>query len=324
MQRSGGVTASAVLVFIGSGLTLIAAAFSSLALLALRNAPEQPAFVRYSVIGVGVFEAAFAIWGILSGIGLLRLREWARISLLVFSGLALFCTAPALVIVPLMPIPQSSDLPANFPIAMKLILEIVYAIPAAIGGWWLYYFNTRSVRDQFRGEAANATGAETGGAPARPLSITIIGWIMLIGGGISLPLSFLRFPVLFGGFVLAGWSSFLYLFGWCAFQVVAGAGLLKLKRWAWMLAVCGLSFGLANALISVLIPGWQARFDEAMSLVRNRMGMPDAQPPLPIHFFFWFGLAFGLLYVGVQLWFVAIHKKDFFPASESPARSSEV
>jgi len=276
------------------------------------------------VIGVGVFEAAFAIWGILSGIGLLRLREWARISLLVFSGFVLSCTVPALVMVPLMPVPQSSNLPANFSILMKLILEIVYAIPAAIGGWWLYFFNKRSVKDQFRGEAANATGAEAVGAPARPLSITIIGWIMLITGGICLPFSFLRFPVFFFGFVLIGWQTLFYFPVWCVVQIAAGAGLLKLKRWAWALAICLLSFAAANALVSLLMPGSRGRFEQAMSLIQSRMGLPQVPLPVTATLPFWIGLLFGLLFVGVQLWFIVARKDAFVAAQESPAQSAGV
>ena len=238
--------------------------------------------------------------------------------MLVFSGILLFFTLPALLVIPLMPLPAPQGMPANFALFVKLFLVIFYAIPAAIGGWWLYFFNKRSVKDQFRNGATSAV--EMTGAPARPLSITIVGWVLLVSGTIGLPFSFLRFPVLFGAFVLAGWHSFLYLLGWCAFQIVAGAGLLKLRRWAWILTVCGLSFGVANALISVLIPGRQARFDEALSLVRIRMGLPEVQLAVPVNFYIWSGLVFGVLFVGVQLWFIVTRKKAFFAAHESPAQ----
>ena len=318
MERSGGVTASAILVFIGSGLTLLFAVFSVLAFFVVRDIPAQPPFVRYVMAGIGILEVAFAVWGILSGIGLLRLRRWARISMLVFSGILLFFTLPVLLIVPWMHLPAPEGTPGNFALFMKVFLVVCYGIPAAIGGWWLYFFNRRSVKDQFRGSVA---AAETSAASARPLSITIIGWILVVGALFVAPFMFLHFPIFFFGYLFDGVLAHVVGFGWCVVQVVAGVGLLRLKPWGRTLAICALLFGMLSGLASLFVPGSHARLQQATALVLDRLGVPHPpgaiQEPVP----YWAGLVVGFVIVAVQLWFIVTRKKAFLSGNETPTQS---
>jgi hypothetical protein len=57
-----------------------------------------PPGFRYAAIFVVLAAVLFAVWGIASGIGLLEGREWARISMIVFSVLLLAIAVPGLLI----------------------------------------------------------------------------------------------------------------------------------------------------------------------------------------------------------------------------------
>jgi hypothetical protein len=73
---------------------------------------------------------------------------------------------------------------------------------------------------------------------ARPLSITIIGWYLIIGSAfavLSLVLTNalfarLKLPFFFLGVFLFGPGAYLLLMVWMAVQAGAAVGLLKLKR----------------------------------------------------------------------------------------------
>lgn len=325
MNRSVGVTVSAVVVFIGSALTLLMGAGSVLALVVLHNMPPQPVFVRYSIIGVATIEVAFAIWGILSGIGLLRLREWARISMVVFGVLLLLFGLPGLVFIPLLPLGPQGNVPENFVLMIKLGMGAFYGVLAALGGWWLYFFNQRMVKDQFRTAPPGAPGSAT--PRARPLSISIIGWFLTISAVAVLPVLLLRFPLFFFGFLFTGARAQLVMLAWCGLQFAAGVGLLRLRPWGRTLALCTLSLGMLNGLISMLIPGSQARLQQAMTLTMQRMNMPWLPEQGPMAFqtwsaSFWFGLFFGMVFVAVQLWFVARNKQAFYARGDSPGAAS--
>lgn len=205
MNRSTGVTVSAVLVFIGSGLTVVFGGLFGFVTLLVPKGPAQPPFVRYVLAFSIVMYAAFGIWGIASGIGLLRLRQWARISVLVFSGILLFFTVPMLIMLPFLPMPRLEG-SGNIVLAIKLGMSFFYGTIAAIGGGWLYFFNRRSVKEQFRRqpEAVLLTSAEAiipASSPSRrPLSIGIIGWILAVGSCFALPIGIVSPPHVYSGF----------------------------------------------------------------------------------------------------------------------------
>ena len=320
MNRSTGVTVSAVVVFIGSAFTLLSGAFSMLAFVAVRNITAQPAFVRYFMVGMAMLEVAFAIWGILSGIGLLLLREWARISMVVFAVLLLLFTLPGLLFIPLLPLGPPGNVPENFVLLIKFGMGIFYGLLAALGGWWVYFFNKRSVKDQFRGVPQGAPALLP--PRARPLSISIIGWILTISAFFVLPTLLLRLPLFFFGTLFTGRPAQLIMLAWCGLQFAAGVGLLRLRPWGRTLALCALSLGMLNGLVTMLIPGSLARFLQAMALMRERLHMP--QPGVEEGMLLqswsalmWFGLVLGILFVGVQLWFVVRNKQAFYARRDS-------
>jgi hypothetical protein len=94
MNRPTGVTVIAVLCFIGAcGLTLLACLFLIGGGLAARFMPPDAGIaggVAAAVGGIGaIFFLCFAALYVAVGVGLLKLKEWARITAIVLAGLSL-------------------------------------------------------------------------------------------------------------------------------------------------------------------------------------------------------------------------------------------
>jgi len=317
MKRSTGVTVSAVFVFIGSGLTIAFGLLTIAVAVFVPKQPQQPPFLRYILLfSVGMY-LTFGIWGVASGVGLLRLRQWARISVLVFSGILLVFTVPALLIVPFIPMQPTAGLPDDFGLFFKLGMSAIYGSIAAIGGGWLYFFNKRTVKNQFRTlpePGTSESGVSAANPSRRPLSITIIGCLLLIGPLFFVPAVLLHLPMLFFGQTLDGWRASLFALVWCVVQGAAGVGLLKLLPWARILAIGTFLFGILNCLTMVL-PGSMARLEQVNVAMQARMGLPAvAGPPAMLHMGMWMGAIFGVAGMAVQIWFVVTRKQAFLPA----------
>jgi hypothetical protein len=193
---------------------------------------------------------------------------------------------------------------------------------AAIGGWWLYFFNQRTVSDQFRhlSEPGMAISRVSPAHPSRrPLSITILGCLLLIGPVFLVPALLLHLPMLFLGQTLDGWRASLFMLTWCVVQGAAGVGLLKLRPWARILAIGTFLFGMLNCL-SMALPGSMSRLQEMNTAMQARMGLPAATgPPEIMHIGMWMGVVFGMALMAVQIWFVVTRKQAFSAIPETPA-----
>src|SRR5262245_25081289 len=94
MKRSGSVIASAVISIIGSLGTLVLGIGLVVSAIVARSSPQfreaagsTPIDLTIVLLVEGVVLLAFGVFGIVSAIGLLRLKNWARICFLVFAGL---------------------------------------------------------------------------------------------------------------------------------------------------------------------------------------------------------------------------------------------
>ena len=99
---------------------------------------------------------------------------------------------------------------------------------------------------------------------------------MLIGV-LSILMTFVfRAPVLMFGFLFSG--RLLVVAPLLAAQFAAGVGLLKMKLWGRTLAICVLFFGMLNIVITILVPGSQSRWDQAMQTIYSQWGFPSFVP----------------------------------------------
>jgi uncharacterized membrane protein YvlD (DUF360 family) len=327
MKRPAGVTISAVLVFIGSGVALLSAALMILAFAVMPAAESTPAFTRGAGLITSIFMLGFAAWGIVTGINLLHAREWSRISIIVFSGLLLVMGVPGLLMMLVMPLPTPPT-PAMPPGAamppmeqlmtgVRVGVAIFYALLALLGGWWIYFFNTRPIKEHFRGAGLGTTAStwapaalaptEVPGAPKRPVSITIIAYLALVGACMFPILNILHLPLTFLSFFFTGGKAALIISGYMSVQLLMAYGLLKLEKWGRSLAIYYFNFAIFNSIISVILPGAQARYEEATTAMQTSMGLS----PTPFHFPIWFSLVFSLPMIAIQLWFVVTSRQAF-------------
>jgi hypothetical protein len=338
MKRSTGITASAVLVFIGSGFTLLIAFMVALVFMLLQTSRAGHTLPK-SLGWFGVlFYGALSAWGIATGVALLRLREWGRISQLVFSAfLAVSGLVGAFVMLFIdFPTPRNDANPAlthQIVPFVKFGTVAFYAALGMLGVGWLYYFSQRSIRAQFGAPHdfvspppafAVPDGTPVGSfvvpppatTPSRPVSISIIAVFMLLGAAV-LPMNLLYgAPLLFFGFMISGWRAVLLAGSMSAVSLAAGIGLFKLKLWARTLAIGFAIFGLLNSLITVVIPGSQSRWDQAMQSILEKWAIPT-NTPMP-HFPLWLSLAPVIPVVLVELYFLITRKPAFLPRPDAP------
>ena len=94
-----------------------------------------------------VWILLFSGWGLATGIGLLRVWRWARISTLIFSGL--LAALGVLAVVALLRMP-AGDVSGWTLVMLRTISALTALIPTALGTWWLLFFNRKEVKAYFQ------------------------------------------------------------------------------------------------------------------------------------------------------------------------------
>jgi hypothetical protein len=295
IKRSGGVTAIAVFSLLGSLLMLLMAAFMALlpflsSKLASNDSPAPPGLAKTLLLMVALMYLALAIWGIATSFGLFRLRAWARISIMVFAVLLIISggfTALMALIVPSVT-PANPNLDPNAASAVGIFMFGFAAGIAGIGIWWLIYFTRARVKLQFMAvRTVAADGAAASLLPLapsppvrrkRPLSLTIIAW-MLLAGCLFLPFNIaLHYPAAFFLTVLTGWLAALYYLMFLPAHLFIGIGLLRFKPAARMVGIAYYIFLFLNMTVFYLFPGGQVRL---LGLMRGSMFIWTRARPWP-------------------------------------------
>ncbi len=362
MKRPVGVVVSAALLLLGSLFQVFMAFGMALsgALLPMQTAAGTlsgaspaapiPAWMPAYMYVLSGFCLALAAWGIITVIGLFRLRNWARYSVLVIGGgialIGLFSALITLLLVFIpIPLPPSSD-PSQDP-SIQMFMRIVFAVIAlgygvvgGIGVYWLVYFNRKKVRTVFAGaavEPAGATGAfaatpaELPGTPAalaaalpqpvrsrRPFLISLYAVLNLIGAASCLLMTVLPIPVVIFGVSLYGGQKTTLCLGLAAIQAAVGPGLWRLNEWARRLALAMTLLGAVQCGVYLVRPSLILRYTEE---INRTMGL--TQPPLPERFqTILMGGSFGFsVLVCLAVAFVLIHYRAAFklPVAAEPS-----
>jgi len=250
-KRSVGVTVTAVVSILGSALLLLFVLLLLPAALVRRPQPGISAYLGTILLIYGLLFSGLAAWGITTAVGLFRLRGWARWSTIVFSGLlAMVCASSALMMA-IIQLPTSQGTSPGLMAGFKVALACLYAVPALLGAFWLYYFHTAGVRAQF--------GAGTEGPGGRPLSMWVIGFLLIIGGLFCLGGVFFPFPAMVFGLLLRGWTARLLFLVFAAIECWLGVELLRLRPLSRVLAIGFFGCCVASVLVSVFRPGFSER-----------------------------------------------------------------
>ena len=176
--------------------------------------------------------------GTSTGIAIFLRRRWARISILVFAGLlAVTYTGAMLFILSV----QLLAVVQNRPSEMAGWVVVGFTgVLAAMGVWWLGLFNRSSSKAYFDSQAPLHERA-------RPLSISVTAWCLLIGAAFMITSAVLRSPAMLFGFILTGWVALVVYGALAAVQMYLGTGLLHLHE----KAVSRLSF-ISASVVSTL------------------------------------------------------------------------
>jgi len=154
-NRSAGITVIAILQIIGSVLLLALAALMAFAMIVATpptNDPRlPPMYFKAMRVVLPLFYALPAVWGIVTAVGLLQLKNWARISTIVFSILLMVFGAFGILtsmVFFLKPPPGNGVDPKMFTIIGAFTAAFALA-QIGIGIWWMVFFNRAGVKAQF-------------------------------------------------------------------------------------------------------------------------------------------------------------------------------
>lgn len=149
MERSTGITLSAVAAILGSSLLVLTAAGDFLLRWAVRGQTGIPSMLGPAFLSLGFCMIAFSAWGLATAAGLLQLQAWSRISMLVFSAFLIALCAIGV-------------------IERGAGTALFLAPLALFGAGWLYFFSAGRTKAQFRPSNTNRD------ASTRPLLIVSI------------------------------------------------------------------------------------------------------------------------------------------------------
>lgn len=322
-KPSASIIAAGVVAILGSLLVLAGSGLGLAGLLFVKTSeslPEQPPFVRIVGITTMALGMACALFGVASGIGLFLLRNWARISAMVWAGICFFFGLIGIPVALFMSLPKASNtpgLPENFILLFRFILLVIYGAPLAVGIWWLVLFNRKAIKDQFARTAAPAD-LSLPQKPRCPLPVSVLAWFFIASAANIVILPFLPFhaPALLFGRMIEPPAGTVILVLICAILVVAGIGLLKLKPWSYSLTIGLQLLGLTSAVATMLTPDFSASFSAMITKMDDAMHLPpDVPSPVDIAQFARWGMVGGIILVVAILVVLFYYREPFLEAA---------
>jgi hypothetical protein len=267
------VAAGIVGILVSLFIILIAVAtIAGMSMMPPDNSASIPPFTkRLAVAMMGLF-GGLAIFGIFTSVGVLRLKKWARVSMLIWGGvMAAFCGVILLftAFTPLLELPADASV-SPF---LRVLISLVYGIPFLIGVWWLLLFNQSGVKEQFLAVATSDDQPVAPPQPRCPLPLAILAGFSIFSAGFSLLLPFTNFPVnvILFGYRFRGALGIALFYLSAGLLLVGAAGMLRLKRWSYPLMLGQYFFWMASGTISLVSPSYDRNLQEIMS----QMNLPE-------------------------------------------------
>jgi len=313
MPRTWSIPLSAGLLLLGSLFILLLGTMFFGVALGFPRERSVPG-LEYFFYLLPLVMLGLAVWGIATGIELFRLQAWARISVLIIGGLLAFfglTSAPFAFLLPYF-LPTEGAPPTMR--SAFVGVGVFYAAMGLLGGWWVYLFTRRSVIERFAApEPAPVSG------PARPLSLTVIAWFLLLGG-VWFPVFLLTdSPAVFLTVVATGWKATLINGFYAVVLVSLGIGLLRGIPWSRTAGVCYFVFTVVHMGVFTLFPGRDERWAAVMSSQppESQAMMAWMQEPLG-----WALLPTVALTAGIAIWFLVTRKGAFLAYAEARRSAS--
>jgi hypothetical protein len=266
-----------------------------------RAEAPSPVPLKPVMIVMAVMFLLLSAWGISTAVAIFLRRRWARISILVFAVLLTFMSAGGMLMILFVPLPAA---PEGNPAATTMVrfgLATVYGAFTAIGVWWLVLFNRRGANEYFEGREPVSEGA-------RPMSVTLIAWYLLLGAAITAVAAILRSPAALFGVVITGWVAPAIYAVLAAVQIYLGTGLLHLQEEARIGAIAYFCFGVANSAVSLLRPGYVEMIRQVQAAMPRFF--PAGAPSDIYGTMRFFGLATAVI-IAVPIYFLVRRRSAF-------------
>jgi len=323
---SPGIIAAGVSAILAGIFGALSAVLALVAMLGIQRLPSNAAVPVYAktlseiIWGFFFLAACFLIW---SGIGILRLRKWARISLLVFAGMMLFFGLIGLLVILFVFLLSSLPGPAGAKAILLAGLVLIYGIPIALALWWMIALTRPAVVAQFEAKAGflPPRPALRFSKPGCPLPVSIVAWFLLstVLSVVIVPFLPFQLPVVFFGRLFVGPPAMALFLGQFLLIAAAGAGLLRLWRWSFPVTVGLQLLYIANGLVTFLSPNYA----EHVRAIVNQMQIPAAPAGVPdflpyTRYFAWIGLLVPTACVVALLY----SREAFYAAAAAPPPAS--
>ena len=337
MTRPIGITLSAVALGIAATLALLLSVLLTLLAAFTRNvklppvssaqAPAASAGLLFGItLGFSLFLAMLAAWAILTLIGLLRLRSWTRYSTLVIGGFLVFIAACSIFGLALAAFvfPAQPNVPVSTMHTILFVQGLFYSAVAAVGAWWLVFFNLKSTKAYFLPAYAAEFAGEDPSQPTLihppgrfahvPTAIVVLACLLLFSAVCCAVVAFFTLPTFLFGFTLTGPGvHFLYLV-YAALMAFIGWGLLRLDNRARLALYAFIGFSALN--FTVIISPWgKARYVAYQQLLYSRMALTSTPQIDPASTPFIIAMIlFCVLCYGLQIWILQRHRRAFIAA----------
>jgi hypothetical protein len=297
------------------------------------GAPGLPPGTRAIVEVFWLLGLAVAVFGFFAGVGVLRRRNWARITMIVWGGIMAVFSAISIPIILIV----FSSLPSTLPPSaatgpfmgfLKVFMVLFYGIPLGIGIWWLVLFTRPRVVAAFASPtnlpaypltadsssfAPPPTAIQTPlpPKPECPLPLMILAGFMIFSG-ICTVLVFVipvtgSVPFFLFGHLLSGPAGKLFLGLLGVVFGITGVGIIKLKSAAFHTLLIVQCVFFVNGILSAMNPRFLAAMQDAMQHAdAQNPSFPGGNPFLTgslIHTFLIFGVCVGAAIIGLLLFY---------------------
>ncbi|HMD08668.1 MAG TPA: hypothetical protein VKH63_14100 [Candidatus Acidoferrum sp.] len=333
------VTAAGVVAIIFSALGVLLGLLAEVSMLVaprLQKSEGVPGIPPGTLAAVEVFwlfGIAIAIFGFFAGLGVLRRRNWARITMLVWGGIMAVLSAVSIPVILLVFNSLPSSLPNGadagpFMAFLKVFMVFFYGIPFGIGIWWLVLFTRPRVAAAFAALAPLAAYPPAMDATGFPLPQPEVRPTFSSKAACPLPLMILAGFLIFSAacmvlavlFPMTGSMPF-FLFGHFFSGItaklllgllgmvfgIAGVGILKLKPLGFHSALVLQCVLFLNGILSAMNPRFLATVQEAMQRAdAENPAFPGGNPFLTGSFFhsiIIFGLFFSMAIIALLLFY---------------------
>lgn len=154
MARTTGVIFSAVMIFAAGLITFLFGALTMwMGIAYATRTDSRPGYFGPFAIPAAVVLIGLGGWGVSSGVGIVRMREWARISMLAFGAIFVVIAAFGALEMALDPRLGVTYMEGIYVGSARPEMMAFYGVIAALGVFWLGFLSRKRVKAQFSSSA---------------------------------------------------------------------------------------------------------------------------------------------------------------------------